>query len=325
MPRKVAKTTTDERVMGIPHDLVRHDEVYALSGTLPRLWGMDFMKIRELHKRGYTGKGVTIAINDTGYKAHPYLPKPVFTKDFTGSSSGVTDRNGHGVHTAGTALGRRDDNGNSLGVAPDADLIVIKVLGDNGSGSTSGINRGRIEAAKAGADIISESLGDGGGPPIKEDIDAFNAAYDAGVSICVAALGNAGFRGVGRPGSYKENAGIAAIREDGKRADFSSVGDPADLATPGQNIISCGLNNNLVSMSGTSMATPFCAGLFALIIQYMQENGFPALKGWKAWREFFSDPRFVLDAGTPGKDKEYGYGIPQVSKIVDWMLEPKNV
>lgn len=310
--------------MHLPPDLVRHAESYDAQ-AIPRLWGHDFMKIQMLHDMGYTGKGIKIGVGDTGYRRHPLLPEPLAARDFTGSRSGVTDNNGHGSHVASTAVGLRDETGKALGVAPDAELIVAKVLGDNGSGSTTGINRGRVWMSEQGADVISESLGDGGGPRIPEDIQAFEEAYSNGVSICCAALGNAGFQGVGRPGSYKENCGVAALRENGQRADFSSVGDPADLALPGQNIIGAGLNNNLVSLSGTSMATPMCAALLAVLLQYLQENGYKRPMGWREWREFWSNPEFAHDAGPDGHDPQYGWGIPSVEKIVDWMIQPKGV
>lgn len=317
--------TNDDRRIGIPPDhRVEYDLTLPMGANVPELWGHTAMKIRELHDRGITGKGVKIAINDTGIQSHDLLPSPIASGDNTGSRYGVEDRNGHGTHCAGIALGRRDSNGKALGVAPDADLIVFKVLGDNGSGSTTGINRGRIQAAEAGADVISESLGDGGGPPIRSDLDAFDKAYDLGAKICVAALGNSGRSGVGRPGSYEVNLGVAALKENMKRADYSSVGDPADVATPGSNIISAGLRNNLVGMSGTSMATPFMAGICALIIQYRQQIGLPSLQGWRQWREFLADPRFIEDVGSPGRDPEYGFGIPKVNKIVEWMLDPQG-
>jgi len=320
-----------ERKIGIPGDLVHHDLVIPFSVNVPNLWHHTFMKIAELHARGITGKGVAIAINDTGIIDHPLLPRPLASKDFTGSPSGVKDKQGHGSHCAGIALGRRGDDGRALGVAPDAELLVAKVLGDNGSGSTTGINAGRVLVAKEAARlgfknklVISESLGDGGGPPISADLQAFDEAYDEGAAICVAALGNAGFNGVGRPGSYDRVCGVAALRENGTRADYSSVGDPADLAAPGSNILSCNLSGGYTSMSGTSMATPFIAGVMALVIQHRQDIGLPALVGWRSWTQFWKDPRFVADAGAPGHDPQYGWGIPQVHKIVDWMLNPQG-
>jgi len=307
----------EDRIIGIPEDtIVHHDMVFPQSRNVPNLWGMIMLKIYEVHARGYTGKGVKIAVNDTGYTPHDFLPEPIAAKFFAGRD--IVDRNGHSVHCAGTALGKRGEDGRSLGVAPDADLIIAKVLGDNGSGSTTGINAGRIWASEMGADVISESLGDGGGPPIASDIDAFNKAYENGTLVCVAALGNAGFNGrntVGRPGSYLQSIGIAALKEDGTTAGFSSGGPAADFATPGQNIISCNLRNGFVSMSGTSMATPFFAGICALVIQWHRANGMRPPKGWREWREYLS--QFVDDAGTPGHDHRYGFGIPNLMKLLD--------
>lgn len=308
---------SDERLIGIPPDTVVHDDhVYAASPNVPHLWGKVMLKIYEVHARGITGKGVLISINDTGVANHNFLPEPLFRRDFTGN--GVGDRHGHGTHVAGTALGKRGLDGRSLGVAPDAELIDAKVLGDRGSGSTTGINAGRVWAAQMGADVISESLGDGGGPPIQADITAYERAYDAGALVCVAALGNAGFNGrntVGRPGSYRESIGIAAIREDGQAANFSSGGPAADFATPGQNIISANLRNGFVSMSGTSMATPFFAGIAALVIQWHRAQGLAPPQGWQAWREYMA--QFVDDAGPPGHDPRYGFGIPNVLRLLD--------
>ena len=315
----------EERLIGIPGDTIVHEDmVYANSGVVPRLWGMVMLKVDEVHQRGITGKGVKIAVNDTGVTSHDFLPSPVAQRDFTGN--GLGDRNGHGTHCAGTALGRKGTDGRALGVAPDADLIYAKVLGDRGSGSTTGINAGRVWAAQQGADVISESLGDGGGAPIAADVRAFEQAYEAGALCCVAALGNAGFNGrdtVGRPGSYKESIGIAAIREDGTIANFSSGGASADFATPGQNIISCNLRNGFVSMSGTSMATPFFAGIAALVIQYHRMQGLAPPRGWTGWREYMS--QFVDDAGAPGHDHRYGFGIPNIIRLLDSLKPPEFV
>jgi subtilisin family serine protease len=314
----------DER-FHIPGDtIVHHERVYAASANVPNLWGHVMLKIHEVHARGITGKGVRIAISDTGVADHPFLPKPIAARSYTGEP--VTDRNGHGTHCSGIALGRRGDNGKSLGVAPDAELIIAKVLSNGGSGDTRWINGGRVWAAEQGADVISESLGDNGGPPIPADIQAFEQAYERGALICCAALGNAGFNGrdtVGRPGSYKENLGIAALKEDGKIANFSSGGASADAATPGQNIISCDLRNGFVSMSGTSMATPFMAGVCALVIQWHRMVGRKPPRGWAEWRAYIQT--FCDDAGKPGHDHSFGFGVPNLIRLLDSLVPLENV
>lgn len=309
----------------IPDDTVVHGDItYSASANVPHLWGKVMLKIYECHQRGVTGKGVRIAVNDTGYTRHDYLPVPIAQRSWTGEP--VADNNGHGAHCSGTAVGRRGADGRSLGVAPDADLIIAKVLSNGGSGSTTGINAGRVWAAEQGADVISESLGDNGGPPIPADIQAFEQAYQRGALICVAALGNAGFNGrntVGRPGSYKENLGVAALREDGTAANFSSGGPAADVATPGQNIISCNNRNGFVSMSGTSMATPFMAGICGLVIQWHRMTGRKPPQGWQEWRNYIQT--FSDDAGPPGHDPRYGFGIPNLIRLLDSLVPPEFV
>lgn len=314
----------DER-FHIPDDTIVHeDRVYSASLNVPPLWGMLMLKIDEVHQRGVTGKGVRVAVNDTGVIAHDFLPKPVAERSFTGEP--VLDRNGHGVHCSGTAVGRRGTDGRALGTAPDADLIIAKVLSNGGSGDTRWINAGRVWAAEQGADVISESLGDGGGQPIPADVLAFEQAYQRGALICVAALGNAGFNGrdtVGRPGSYRENIGVAALKEDGKTANFSSGGKSADIATPGQNIISCNMRNGFVSMSGTSMATPFMAGICALVIQWHRMVGRRPPLGWAEWRAYIQT--FADDAGTPGHDHRFGFGVPNLIRLLDSLKPLENV
>lgn len=308
----------DERFRIPPDWRVDNETVFPATTDLPdSAWHVN-AALKELHRRGIDGRGVVVAVNDTGYTGHPFLPKPIATKDFTNSRFGMDDRQGHGTHCQGIVIS----------VAPKADLICAKVLGDNGSGSTTGINAGRVWAAEQGADVISESLGDNGGPPIAADLAAYDAAYEAGVSICCAALGNAGPASgngstIGRPGSYSNhNHGIAALRRDWKSvAGFSSSGPQARFAAPGENIISCRPGSGWVDMSGTSMATPWQAACYALVIGWRRGLGLPDLRGAKAWADFFVKNNLVVDIGTPGWDSKTGNGLVDVQKVFQFLLD----
>jgi subtilisin family serine protease len=305
----------EDRQIGIPGDtFVDESLIFPMTEELPAsAWHVP-ENLRKLHAAGIDGRGVTVAVNDTGLGSHPFIQPIKAARDFTGSASGPADRQGHGSHCAGIVRS----------VAPGCSLINAKVLGDNGSGSTTGINAGRVWAAEQGADVISESLGDGGGPPIIADLAAYDRAYAAGVRICCAALGNAGYNGrstIGRPGSYSDkNHGVAALTSDWRTiAGFSSGGPQAAYAAPGAGIVSCRPSGGWVSMSGTSMATPWHAGFCALVISWRRRLGMPELVGPKAWTDWLSSMELLIDLGPIGWDPRFGLGRVDYVKAFDFM------
>ncbi len=309
---------SEDRVIGIPPDLLVDDsQVFPFSADLPTSAWHVTEKMRELHRRGVDGAGVKVAVNDTaGQTDHPFLPKQIAGKDFTRSANGLRDVQGHGTHCLGIVKA----------VAPKVQFVTAKVLGDSGSGSTTGINAGRVWASEQGADIISESLGDGGGPPIREDLAAYDRAYSLGTSICVAALGNSGYNGantVGRPGSYTtHNHGVAALQSDWRTiAGFSSGGPAARFAAPGAGIVSCKPGGGWVLMSGTSMATPWLAGAYALILGWRRGLGYEDLVGPKDWADFIVENKLFVDIANPGWDPRAGHGILDLNKIFDFLLD----
>jgi subtilisin len=222
-------------------------------------WGVVKLKCPDAWK-STKGKGVIVAVLDTGAPNHPDLAGRVkASKDFTRSSSGAADRQGHGTHCAGTIAA----NGRLPGVAPEADIIAGKVLGDQGEGGVDGIAAGIRWAVDSGAKVISMSLG---GPSQDSYIPpALDYALSKGV-IILAAAGNEGPREgtVGFPGGYKQCIAVAAVDSSLNTAQFSSRGRAVYVAGPGVNIKSTFLNGQYATMSGTSMATPHLAGIAAL-------------------------------------------------------------
>ncbi|MCA1553094.1 MAG: S8 family serine peptidase, partial [Chloroflexi bacterium] len=143
----------------------------------------------KLWEAGFTGKGVRICIVDTGIDAtHPdFADRIADTHDFTGE--GVKDGHGHGTHCASIAAGSgAASNGKYRGVAPEATILVAKVLGTNGSGSTSDVMAGVEWAVQNNAQVVSLSLGSDGSC---DGSDALSQTCDAAVKkghvTCVAA------------------------------------------------------------------------------------------------------------------------------------------
>jgi subtilisin family serine protease len=299
----------------IPPDTVYSDELFALA---PRLWHWP-QELAEKVGKIATGKGIKVAVGDTGYTKHVDGPEPIAARSFISGQSALLDRNGHGTHCAGTVLGR-----NGIGVAPDADLIVFKCLSDQGSGSSIGIANGIRWAADEGADVISLSLGGGGSDAATNQ--AIDYAFAKGC-IVNAAAGNAGYNGantIGWPARYSGCLCCGAYRADGQIANFSSGGREMDAAAPGQDIISFSKNGSgYVSMSGTSMATPFLSGVLALIVEVMRRQGRAQWTAAQSVREFFKAN--LKDAGAPGFDPRFGHGIPVVDSLVQSLLREELV
>ena len=298
-------------IVDLPPDLDEGSgEVFALA---PRLWHWP-SELAEKVKSMATGRGVKIAVGDTGYTKHVDGPEPIASRSFINGQT-TRDGNGHGTHCAGTALGR-----NGIGVAPGADLIVFKCLSDAGSGSSSGIAAGIRWAADQGADVISLSLG--GGSSYTPTNQAIDYAFSKGCVVNSAA-GNSGFNGstntIGWPAKYNGSLCCGAYRSDGQIASFSSGGRELDWACPGQDIISFSTNGSgYRSMSGTSMATPFGSGFLACVIELMRRQGSAQWTAVEAVREWMRAN--MTDRGAPGFDPRFGHGIPVADSLIQKML-----
>ncbi len=211
------------------------------------------------------GEGAKVAILDTGIDPdHQDLANAIADQnDFTGD--GIEDENGHGTHCAGI-VGARLNGVGFVGVAPKSELLIGKVLDNNGSGTYSWISEGVYWAVESGANIISMSLGGSGSDPeLYKAIQ--HALYYGAFVICAA--GNEGslfMNSIGYPGKYGGVITVASHDRNGNPSGFSSRGGEVDIMAPGSDIWSTYKKGGYAELSGTSMATPFVAGLAALIV-----------------------------------------------------------
>ncbi|MFB6781764.1 S8 family serine peptidase [Streptomyces sp. NPDC056352] len=236
---------------------------------------------------GRTGKGVKVAVLDTGAdQTHPDLAGRISAaKDFSGSGS-TLDKQGHGTHVAATVAGSgAGAPGIRSGVASDADLIVGKVLDDKGSGSDSQVIAGMEWAVAQGAKVVNMSLGSGptnGQDPVTQSLEAL--ATSSGTLFVVSA-GNSGpnISTVSAPSIAPHALSVAAVDFAGGTASFSSRGPSfngtikPEIAAPGVNVVAAratGTNLGTVqadpaytALSGTSMAAPHITGAAAVLAQ----------------------------------------------------------
>jgi len=233
-------------------------KVFAIGQTLP--WGVDRIDAEVVHTSGNKGGGVNVAILDTGIDLdHPDL-YVTGGKSFVSGKS-YDDKNGHGTHVAGIVAAL--DNGDGvIGVAPEAELYAVKVLGNGGIGWWSDLIAGLQWCVNEGMDVANMSLGATSAP---DDVrDACDSASAAGV-LLVAAAGNEYGGPVIYPAAYSSVIAVSATDSADKLASFSSVGDEVELAAPGVDIYSTYKDGGYETMSGTSMASPHVAGTAALV------------------------------------------------------------
>lgn len=239
---------------------------------------------------GLTGKGIGIAVVDTGVYPHHDLVSPynriVGFKDFVNNKTSPYDDDGHGTHVAGIVAGNGfSSSGKYMGIAPDANIIGIKVLDGEGSGNISdviaGIQWAIDNQQRYNIKIINMSLGTRAKTSYKDDplCRAVEKAINLGITVCAAA-GNSGPKAstINSPATTPNAivVGASNTKKGAKSpiADFSSRGPTIDelhkpdILAPGVDITSLkNSTNEYQTLSGTSMATPFVSGCCALLYE----------------------------------------------------------
>ena len=206
-----------------------------------------------------------IAVVDTGCDLnHPDLQgKFIAGHDFVNDDSDPQDDNGHGTYVAGILGAVTNNAKGGAGVLWANQIMPLKVLGSDGSGSYEDVTSAIIYAADNGADVVNMSLG--GADPSDTLLDAMEYAYNAGV-VLVSATGNDN-GGVLYPAAYTQyGIAVAATDHNDQRAAFSNFGTEIDVAAPGVNIYSTWWDDTYSSASGTSAAAPFVSGLAGLLL-----------------------------------------------------------
>ncbi len=283
-------------------------------------------------------RDISNALDGDGIDANP---------DDPGDKSRGKSSSWHGTHVAGTIAAKSNNGIGIAGIAPNAKIMPLRVLGGRG-GDDYDIGQAILYAAglpnDSGsvpikkADIINMSLGGASGSQFSQTI--ISQARAQGV-IIIAASGNDGDKGVSHtnyPASYAGVISVAATNMQGQRAYYSDFTDSVDIAAPGGDVTkdlnvdgyTDGVLSTLVDDStgtrkshyvfyqGTSMASPHVSGIIALM-----KSVYPQLTPDEFDRLLISG-QLTEEAGATGKDPFYGYGILNAAKAVKVAFELNN-
>ncbi|MDD3414575.1 MAG: S8 family peptidase [Lachnospiraceae bacterium] len=270
----------------------------------------------ELYKRGVRGKGVTVAVLDSGIYGHIDFDHRIKVfKDFIQDKKNIYDDFGHGTHVAGVLAGDgRASIGTYRGIAPECNLVILKILNDIGEGNAENLINAIYWVLRHREELniqvmnISIGLVESSDLKKKESImKATEEAWNSGI-VVVAAAGNAGplDETITAPGLCERVITVGCANDTipyngqyGMCSNYTGRGSmkskilKPDIIAPGSNVISCGSEklHKYVKMSGTSMSTPVISGACALLL-----GEYPKLKNEEVKRII---KRATNDCGLP--------------------------
>ena len=249
----------------------------------------------DIKNKKWMGKGICIAVLDTGMSRHPDLEgRAAGFKDFVGNSLKYNDDSGHGTHVAGILAGSgKASNGLYAGMAPEASLLVGKVLDREGNGDVENVLKGIrwILSEKERYDVRIVNISVGTQPDLaayqkRLFLDAVEELWDSGLAVVVSA-GNygPGEGTVAVPGSSRKvitvgvpDTELTPVQRRRKNVNYSGRGPTGecvvkpDVFAPGTGIISCNGRygrpgeHPYTMKTGTSMATPVVSGAIACLL-----------------------------------------------------------
>jgi major intracellular serine protease len=264
-----------------------------LSGSTLVTKGLVSSSVLNLWKEGFKGKGIKIAVLDSGINEHLDLQNAVVEKhnlvserpqESQESQEAQEAQRAHGTHVAGIIAAR----GLFTGIAPESELVDIKIINNNGT-SVNLLLKALELAIRSKVNIVNISLGGSSLSDfeISSLSQAVRKAWDNGI-VCLAASGNDGTEICNTepynfPAAIPRVESIGSVKIPSQKLDyalssFSNENDKLTLVTQGEDVISLAGKEDYAIMSGTSMATPHASGFLALLYQKLLAE-YPDLHG----------------------------------------------
>jgi len=312
------------------HDLIKEITIVSkCSGSAQSMdWGYTSTKVNIQYKGIYTGNGVDVAIIDTGLAYHEDLPTAYEWVDYVDSQSSQYDDHGHGTFCAGIIAGQ-DNTIGYIGVSPDVNLYIAKVLDSDNMGYLDDFISGIDWAISQNVDIINLSLSlydDSTAEDKQLLIDACRRAYSAGI-VVVSCSGNGTLSATGWdfvanstvscPAYDYSCVAVGSVNSSEVRSDFSNYGDGLDIVAPGENVSSTvtGYSFEYGTWSGTSFATAYVTGHLACL-----KEKYPSYTRSQLVSELLSNVKLM------GNPNEYGAGIVMADPLGEFLPdEPKVI
>ncbi len=288
-----------------------------------RSWGIQRIGSKAAHAQGVTGKGIKVAIIDSGidYNHEDLDNNYLGGYDFVFDDDDPMDDswNSHGTNIAGVIAAEKNGIG-VVGVAPEASLYALKVLNQRGDGLMENIVAAIQWAVDNKMDIINISIEGEGSEALKTVCDA---AYEAGLLI-VAAAGNTKGGPASPLASYSSVVAATSTDKENNLASHAPISPEVELSAPGVSIYSTARTTSgggYGSLDGTSQAAPHVTGMAALILssgklEDLNGDGETNNKDLRLMLQ-----RSVDDLGDAGRDELFGYGLVNLRKVFPIHLE----
>lgn len=274
------------------------DGAVALENNLLKWLGVD-------SDNSLWGKGITIAILDTGIADHIAFKNAIQRINLVPLPADASSLNGHGTAVASVIF---SNTPYAPGVAPAATPLSVRIADDNGTSNSFLIAQGIIAAVDAGADIINISLGGSGRSSLVDKALAY--AQEKGI-IVVAAAGNSGTAGVMQPAASPGVIAVGAVDAKNQPMNFSTSGNEVAISSPGYEVNVAYPGDLAARVSGTSFSSPIVAGVVAAVAS---SSGSPTMSPQQSASLILSN---LNDVGVAGQDPYTGGGVPDMGTIMN--------